>query len=326
MKKRLGVIMDPISTIKPHKDTTLALLLAAQEFEFEIYYMELSDLSVSDGLPLGNARRIRVFDSNDRWFEFIDEKTTSTKLSNIDCIIMRKDPPFDMEYVFATYILELAQSQGVLVVNNPRSIRDCNEKLFTAWFPEICPPSLVTRNHAQLRKFLQLHSDIVVKPLDGMGGTSVFRIKPNDSNAEVIFETLTQLENNYCMAQKYLPEILNGDKRVLMINGKPAPFALARIPAEGELRGNLAAGGRGVPQPLSQSDLKICDRVSNELVRRGLIFVGLDIIGDRLTEINVTSPTCARELDPSLDINIGTTFMESIGKYLKTRQSRDAAK
>jgi glutathione synthase len=230
---------------------------------------------------------------------------------------MRKDPPFDMEYVFATYILELAQSQGAFVVNNPRSIRDCNEKLFTAWFPELCPPTLVTRSHSQLRDFLQLHNDIVVKPLDGMGGTSVFRIKPGDSNAGVIFETLTKLESNYCMAQKYLPAILEGDKRVLMVNGKPIPFSLARIPAAGELRGNLAAGGRGVPQPLSESDLKICERVSEELVQRGLLFVGLDIIGDQLTEINVTSPTCAREIDLNLDESVGTIFMEALKSHLQ---------
>lgn len=230
---------------------------------------------------------------------------------------MRKDPPFDMEYVFATYILELAQSQGAFVVNNPRSIRDCNEKLFTAWFPELCPPTLVTRSHNQLRGFLELHNDIVVKPLDGMGGTSVFRIKPGDSNAGVIFETLTKLESNYCMAQKYLPAILEGDKRVLMVNGKPIPFSLARIPAAGELRGNLAAGGRGVPQPLSESDLKICKRVSEELVQRGLLFVGLDIIGDRLTEINVTSPTCAREIDLNLNKSVGTIFMEALKSHLQ---------
>ena len=317
MKKRLGVIMDPISSIKPYKDTTLALLLAAQEFEFEILYMELSHLSVLDGSALADTRMIKLFDSNDKWFEFLDDGPSSTKLSDIDCIIMRKDPPFDMEYVFATYILELAQSQGAFVVNNPRSIRDCNEKLFTAWFPELCPPTLVTRSHNQLRGFLELHNDIVVKPLDGMGGTSVFRIKPDDSNAGVIFETLTKLESNYCMAQKYLPAILEGDKRVLMVNGKPIPFSLARIPAAGELRGNLAAGGRGVPKPLSESDLKICNRVSEELVQRGLLFVGLDIIGDRLTEINVTSPTCAREIDLNLDKSVGTIFMEALKSHLQ---------
>ena len=317
MKKRLGVIMDPISSIKPYKDTTLALLLAAQEFEFEILFMELSHLSVLDGSAIADTRIIKLFDSNDKWFEFLDDGLSSTKLSDIDCIIMRKDPPFDMEYVFATYILELAQSQGAFVVNNPRSIRDCNEKLFTAWFPELCPPTLVTRSHSQLRDFLQLHNDIVVKPLDGMGGTSVFRIKPGDSNAGVIFETLTKLESNYCMAQKYLPAILEGDKRVLMVNGKPIPFSLARIPAAGELRGNLAAGGRGVPQPLSESDLKICERVSEELVQRGLLFVGLDIIGDQLTEINVTSPTCAREIDLNLDESVGTIFMEALKSHLQ---------
>ena len=316
--------MDPITGIKPYKDTTLALLLAAQKFNYDIYYMEMSNLSLVDGAAFGKASRIEVYDSNDRWFQYIDnESTKNYLLSDFDCILMRKDPPFDMEYVIATYILEKAQLGGALVVNDPRSIRDCNEKLFTSWFPDLCPPTLVTRSKDQLQQFMEIHQDIVIKPLDGMGGTSVFRIRPNDSNANVIFETLTKLESNYCMAQRYLPQIENGDKRVIVVNGQPIEYALARIPAKGELRGNLAAGGRGVPQPLSEADLHICRRVGPELVKRGLLFVGLDIIGDKLTEINVTSPTCAREIDTFGEIQVGEILMAALEEILVHRSAHN---
>jgi len=225
---------------------------------------------------------------------------------------MRKDPPFDMEFVFATYILERAQVDGTLVVNDPRGIRDSSEKLFTAWFADLCPATLVTRSKQQLRAFLSEHQDIVVKPLDGMGGTSIFRVRADDGNASVIFETLTELEQRHCMAQVYLPAILEGDKRILMVDGEPIPYALARIPAAGELRGNLAAGGHGVAQELSATDRAICARVAPQLKARGLIFVGLDVIGDRLTEINVTSPTCAREIGAHADIDIGALLINGI--------------
>jgi glutathione synthase len=317
MKKRLGVIMDPITGIKPYKDTTLALLLAAQKFNYDIYYMEMSNLSLVDGSAFGKAIKMEVYDSNNCWFKYLDsDPAQNYLLSDFDCILMRKDPPFDMEYVFATYILEKAQLGGALVVNDPRSIRDCNEKMFTSWFPDLCPPTLVTRCKEQLHQFIKTHEDIVVKPLDGMGGSSVFRVQPQDSNANVIFETLTKLETNYCMAQKYIPQIESGDKRVIMVNGQPIPYALARIPAKGELRGNLAAGGQGVPQLLSEDDLHICKRVGPELIKRGLIFVGLDVIGDKLTEINVTSPTCAREIDAFGKIKIGEILMAAVEEML----------
>ncbi len=313
MSRRLGVIMDPIARINPKKDTTLALLLAAAARGFELYYMELRDLILRDGQVAAHWRPLVVHNSLEHWFDFTGPvDTTPQPLTGLDCVLMRKDPPFDMEFVFATYLLERAQAEGTLVVNDPRAIRDANEKLFTAWFADVCPPTLVARGIADLRAFLVEHGDIVVKPLDGMGGASVFRVRSDDSNASVIFETMTALEQRYCMAQRYLPEILQGDKRILIVDGEPLPYALARIPAAGELRGNLAAGGRGVAQLLTASDLAICARVAPELKRRGLLFVGLDVIGDRLTEINVTSPTCAREIEAQYDIDIGALLIDAI--------------
>ena len=320
MPRRLGVIMDPIARINPKKDTTLALLLAAAARGWELHYMEMSDLSLRDGRACARTRPLRVHAALDHWFDFDAPPSAELlALTALDCVLMRKDPPFDMEYVFATYMLERAQIDGTLVVNDPRSIRDASEKLFTAWFADVCPPTLVSRCIADLRAFLREHGDIVVKPLDGMGGASVFRVRGDDGNASVIFETITALEQRYCMAQRYLPAILEGDKRILVIDGEPLPYALARIPASGELRGNLAAGGHGVAQPLSASDRAIAERVAPELKRRGLIFVGLDVIGDRLTEINVTSPTCAREIEARYGINIGERLMQAIDARLPAR-------
>ena len=320
MSRRLGVVMDPIAKIKPHKDTTLALLLAAAERGWELHYMEMADLSLRDGRACARTRPLRVYDSHEHWFDLdAPRRAEPAPLAELDCLLMRKDPPFDMEYIFATYMLERAQADGTLVVNDPRSIRDASEKLFTAWFADVCPPTLVSRCIGDLRAFLREHADIVVKPLDGMGGASVFRVKQDDGNASVIFETITGLEQRYCMAQRYLPAILQGDKRILVIDGEAVPYALARIPASGELRGNLAAGGRGVPQPLSASDRAIAARVAPELKRRGLIFVGLDVIGDHLTEINVTSPTCAREIDAHYAVGIGARLMQAIEARLSAR-------
>ncbi|MCB1747456.1 MAG: glutathione synthase [Gammaproteobacteria bacterium] len=322
MTRRLGVIMDPIAGINPKKDTTLALLLAATRAGFALEYIEMGDLVLVDGRALAHTRPLVVHDSLEHWFDFGGPRSEQPRpLGELDCILMRKDPPFDMEFVFATYMLERAQADGALVVNDPRSIRDASEKLFTAWFAELCPPTLVTRNKANLRSFLAEHGDIVVKPLDGMGGASVFRVQAGDGNTSVIFETLTELESRYCMAQRYLPAILDGDKRVLVVDGEPVPYALARIPGQGELRGNLAAGGRGVAQPLSAADRAICARVAPELRRRGLLFVGLDVIGDRLTEINVTSPTCVREIEAAYDIDIGGLLMAAIERRLATRSA-----
>ena len=318
MTVRIGVIMDPISGINPKKDTTLALMLAAQKRGWDLHYMELADLRLRDGHALATSRRLRVYDDYTRWFEFIGEPV-SDELRRMDVILMRKDPPFDTEYIFATYLLERAQHAGSLVVNDPRTLRDANEKLFTAWFADVCPPTLVARRYSEIRAFLAEFGDIVVKPLDGMGGASVFRVQQGDANTGVILETLTAHESRFCMAQKYLPEIVDGDKRVLVIDGEPVPYALARIPPAGELRGNLAAGGRGEGRPLTARDREICARVGAELRARGLLFVGLDVIGDYLTEINVTSPTCVRELEAQFQIPIADRLMEAIARRLAER-------
>lgn len=315
MPIKLGVIMDPIAGIKPKKDTTLALLLAAQARGWLIEYMEMRDLALRDGQLLAAMRPLSVADDDEHWYAFKGE-AMRRPLTDLDVILMRKDPPFDTEYIFATYLLERAQSAGVLVVNDPRSLRDANEKLFTAWFADVCPPTLVARRHGEIRRFLEEFGDIVLKPLDGMGGSSIFRVRADDVNASVIMETLTAHESRYCMAQKYLPAIRDGDKRILVVDGAPVPYALARIPARGELRGNLAAGGRGEGRPLTARDREICACVGPELKRRGLLFVGLDVIGDHLTEINVTSPTCARELENQFGVKIADGLMQAIAARL----------
>ncbi len=315
MTIRLGVIMDPIGAINPKKDTTLTLLLAAQSMGWELHYMEMSDLALRDGHASATMRPLAVHDSTKHWHDFTGD-TARRQLSELDVILMRKDPPFDTEYIFATYLLERAQAEGALVVNDPRSLRDANEKLFTAWFADVCPPTLVARRQGELREFLAEHGDIVVKPLDGMGGSSIFRVREGDANTSVILETITAHETRFCMAQRYLPAILDGDKRILMIDGEPVPYALARIPAQGELRGNLAAGGRGEGRPLTPRDREICARVGPSLSARGLLFVGLDVIGEHLTEINVTSPTCARELEAQFGLHIGEQLMHAIARKL----------
>jgi len=315
MSVRLGVIMDPIDGINPKKDTTLTLLLAAQAMGWELHYMEMPDLTLRDGTASAAMRPLTVHDSTKHWYDFTGE-LTRRPLSTLDVILMRKDPPFDTEYIFATYLLERAQAEGTLVVNDPRSLRDANEKLFTAWFADVCPPTLVARRKQDIRGFLDEHGDIVVKPLDGMGGSSIFRIRQGDANTSVILETMTAYETRFCMAQRYLPAILDGDKRILVIDGEPIPYALARIPAQGELRGNLAAGGHGEGRPLTARDREICARVGPSLSARGLLFVGLDVIGDYLTEINVTSPTCARELEAQYGVRIGEQLMHVIARKL----------
>ena len=313
--KKLGVIMDPIADIHYEKDSTLAMLWEAKKREFEIYYFEMKDLFVRDGKAYGNSQRLSVFQDPQRWYAFDGAETV--ELSSLDIILMRKDPPFDSEYIYATYILELAEKQNVLVVNKPQSLRDANEKMFTTWFPECCPPSLVARDMAMLKAFHQEHRDIVCKPLDGMGGASVFHVKANDDNVSVILETLTQRQTRFIMAQKFIPEIEFGDKRILMINGEPIPFALARVPAKGEWRGNLAAGAKGVAQPLTTRDRAIAEKVGPVLRAKGLHFVGLDVIGNYLTEINVTSPTCIRELNEQCDLDIAQVLFAHLESLLR---------
>jgi glutathione synthase len=317
---RLGVIMDPIESISFKKDTTLEMLLQAQARGWELRYMEQSDLFVRDGQAWGRQRSLEVFRNPDKWFDFQDndEDKPPQPLADLDVILMRKDPPFDMEFVYTTYILELAQQQGTLIVNRPSALRDCNEKMYTSWFPDCTPATLVTRNYRELRNFLSEHGDIIVKPLDGMGGVSIFRIRTPDPNTGVILETITEHQSRFVMAQRFIPEIVDGDKRILMIDGEPVPYALARIPARGETRGNLAAGGRGEGVPLSESDLRICERVAPDLRSRGILFAGLDVIGSFLTEINVTSPTCVRELNEQFDLDIAGDLMRAIASKLTT--------
>ncbi|MGE0080489.1 MAG: glutathione synthase, partial [Thiohalomonadaceae bacterium] len=303
MTLALGVVMDPIGSVKFHKDSTLAMLLSAQARGFELHYMEMADLALRDGVAMGRPRPLRVMADPGHWFELGEPR--ERPLGELDVILMRKDPPFDMEYIYATYILEQAERDGAWVINRPASLRDANEKVFATRFPDLMPPSLVTRDAADIRRFAAEHGTAVIKPLGGMGGASVFKLADGDENAGVIIETLTGRGAHYVMVQRFVPEITRGDKRILLIDGEPVPYALARVPAAGEFRGNLAAGGSGTGVPLSDRDRAICARVAPLLRDMGLVFVGLDVIGDYLTEINVTSPTCIRELDAQFGLDIG---------------------
>ena len=318
MTIKLGVVMDPIATIKPKKDSTLAMLLAAQKRGWQLHYMTQNDLFMRDGHAFGVMRGVAVYDDTHRWFE-LNGSATATPLAELDVILMRKDPPFDMEYIYSTYLLENAESHGVLVVNKPQSLRDANEKMFTSWFPQCCPPTLVSRNYSQLRNFLNEQHDIILKPLDGMGGMSIFRVSTTDPNVSVIMETLTQHQQRYIMAQRYIPDVSAGDKRILMVDGTPVPYALARIPAPGETRGNLAAGGSGVGVALTARDRWIATQVGDLLRKKGLLFVGLDVIGEFLTEINVTSPTCIRELDQLYGLDIAGMLLNVIADRVRQR-------
>lgn len=314
MTRKIGIVMDPVQAINTKKDSSFAMLLAAQARGWQIFYMQQADLVLRDGQVLASMAALTVQDDPYDWYQLGDAQIAP--LHSLDAILMRKDPPFDMEYIYSTYLLEQAQSQGVLIVNDPQSLRDANEKLFTAWFPQCCPPTLVTRQKALMREFQKQHGDIIIKPLDGMGGASIFRVMQGDPNFSVIVETLTENGSKSVMVQQYLPAIKEGDKRILLINGEPVPYALARIPADGETRGNLAAGGRAEGRELTERDRWICAQVGPKLREKGLIFVGLDVIGDYLTEINVTSPTCIRELDRLYGLNIAGDLMTAIEKHL----------
>ena len=311
---KLGIVMDPISQVKVAKDSSMAMMFEAQKRGYEIYYMEMKDLYLEQGQCRASSQKIKVFDDANHWYELSEPEDIA--VSELDAVLMRKDPPFDTEFIYATYMLERAESEGTLIVNKPQSLRDCNEKLFTAWFSELTPRTLVTRSSEKIRQFHQEQQDIIIKPLDGMGGASIFRIKAQDANVGVIIETLTNHGEQYAMVQEYMPEIVDGDKRIIIVNGEPMPYCLARIPAQGETRGNLAAGGRGVARPLSYSDRAIAEAIGPELKKRGLFFVGLDVIGDKVTEINVTSPTCIREIEAAYDINISAKLMDAIEETL----------
>ncbi|MFV0575245.1 MAG: glutathione synthase [Vibrio sp.] len=315
---KIGIVMDPISSINIKKDSSFAMLLEAQSRGWEIHYMEMADLHLEQGKAFADTKIVKLFDDKNKWYEFESEQTI--ELAELDAVLMRKDPPFDTEYIYATYILERAEIEGTLIVNKPQSLRDCNEKLFTAWFPELTPTTLVTRKASQIKAFREKHGDVILKPLDGMGGTSIFRVKQDDPNVSVIIETLTNNGSNYAMAQTFVPDISNGDKRILVVDGEPMPYCLARIPAKGETRGNLAAGGRGEARPLSDTDWKIAQAVAPTLKEKGLIFVGLDVIGDKLTEINVTSPTCIKEIEAAFDISITGKLMDAIERRVAERK------
>ncbi|AIR88394.1 glutathione synthase [Pseudomonas cremoricolorata] len=317
MSVRLGIVMDPIASISYKKDSSLAMLLAAQARGWSLFYMEQRDLYQGEGKARARMRPLKVFADPTRWFELGEEQDST--LDELDVVLMRKDPPFDMEFIYSTYLLEQAEADGVLVVNRPQSLRDCNEKLFATLFPQCTAPTLVSRRADVIREFAARHGDVILKPLDGMGGASVFRHRQGDPNLSVILETLTLHGQQQIMAQAYLPAIVDGDKRILMIDGEPVPYCLARIPASGETRGNLAAGGRGEARPLTERDRWIAAQVGPTLREKGLLFVGLDVIGDSLTEINVTSPTCIREIDAAFGLDIGGQLMDAIACQLKPR-------
>ncbi len=315
----LAVVMDPIADVKYAKDSTLAMLWAAAADGFDLLYLELGDLWLRDGVACGRARPLKVFKDENCWFELGEPETM--RLGDIDVILMRTEPPFDTEYIYSTYILERAEDQGALVVNRPRGLRDMNEKVYTAWFPQCCAPTLITRDMGDMHAFLSEYSKIVCKPLHGMGGRSIFVIEHGDKNANVVFETLTNYGHQFAIVQRYLPEIVTtGDSRVLLVDGEPMPFALARIPSSSDNRGNLAAGATGVGRPLNERDRFLAAQIGPRLAEQGMLFVGLDVIGDFVTEINVTSPTGIRELDKQFGIDIASALIAAIRRRLEARR------
>jgi glutathione synthase len=329
MNLTVAVLMDPIGAIHPEKDTTLALLLEAQRRGHALRYMRQGDLAVHDGVAWARLASLEVRDDTSDWFT-LDEARWQPLADGIDLVLARKDPPFDTQFLYDTLVLDLAARTGVRVINNPQALRDFNEKLAAQWFPQCCAPALVARDRGELRRFAREHGEIVLKPLDGMGGRGIFRSRGDDPNLNSILETLAGDDRRFVMAQKFIPEISRGDKRILMVNGEPVPYALARIPQGTDFRGNLAAGGRGVGQPLSDRDRWIAAEVGPELVRRGILFAGLDVIGDYLTEVNVTSPTCARELDAQFGLNIAGMVFDAIEAGIRnpapvTRRDRTPA-
>ena len=311
---KIGIVMDPIGSITPKKDSSFAMLLEATRRNAEIHYFEQQDLRMLCGIARGRSTLLSVQENPDNWFRFGDQQDID--LGDLDVILMRKDPPFDMEYVYTTYILDRAQEAGALVVNAPQALRDINEKAYTGWFPECTPDTLITRSMADMKSFLVDHGRIVVKPLDGMGGRSIFVIQGGDNNANVVFETLTDYGQRFAMAQAYIPEIKLGDKRILIVDGEAVPYALARIPTDDDNRGNIVAGATTKGQKLSAADRRICAQVGPVLREHGVLFAGIDVIGDFMTEVNVTSPTGIRELDSEFDLNIAGLMFDSIESRL----------
>ena len=317
----VGFVLDPISALHIKKDSSVAMILAAQARGWRVYYIEQLAMSLAEGRVIASVQALNLDLNQQPWYTLGEPVTMN--LAELDAIFMRKDPPFDINYIYSTYLLERLEEQGVLIVNKPRSLRDCNEKLFATNFPQCCPPLMVSADQSRLKSFHEQYEDVIYKPLDGMGGSSIFRARPQEHNLSVILETLTGHGNRPIMAQKYLPEIARGDKRILLVDGEPVPFCLARVPAKGETRGNLAAGGQGIVQELTARDRWIVDQVADELKKRGLIFFGLDVIGDYLTEVNVTSPTCIREIDRDAGTDIGGLLMNAVAVRLENAGRSD---
>ncbi|MEW9797193.1 glutathione synthase [Alteromonas sp. CYL-A6] len=322
MHYSLGVVMDPIAAIKPHKDTSFAMMLEAQRRGAELLYFELGDLYIDNGKAMGVARPVSVTDTDKDFYSLGEAR--HVELGSVDVLLMRKDPPFDSQFLYATHILSLAKDDGALVVNHPRALRDFNEKLFTSYFPEHIPDTLVTSKASLVREFHARHKNVICKPLDGMGGASIFHVREDGANLGVIIETLTDHGKRFMMVQRYLPEIKDGDKRVLIVDGEVVPYCLARLPSKGESRGNLAAGGTGRPQPASDSDIALAQAIAPMLKAHDILFVGLDVIGDKITEINITSPTCVREIEAQYDINIMAILFDAIERRLATRSASPA--
>lgn len=314
---RVAIIMDPIESVQTYKDTSFRLALEAQARGHAVFYLEMKDMFIARGTAMARVYPLTVRDQAHEFYTLGEPHMEA--LGAFDIVLMRKDPPFDIEFVYATHMLDLAARDGALVVNRPQSLRDCSEKLFTAWFPSLIPDTLVSRDADQIRAFYEKHKDIILKPLDGMGGASIFRVDSSGANLGVIIETLTAYGRRFAMVQEYLPAISEGDKRILIINGEPVPYALARVPSAGETRGNLAAGGTGRPQPLSESDFALARAVGPVLREKGLYLVGLDVIGDRITEINVTSPTCMREIENTYNINIAGQLFTALEAELSEK-------
>ena len=314
---KIAFVVDPLDDFKIHKDSTYAMMREAAARQHDLHVLQQGDLAWHHGNVTGHARRLRLTGDRQAWYRV--EAPQTTPLREFDAVLMRKDPPFDMEYVYSTYLLELAQAQGARVFNDPRAIRDCNEKMTIARFPQFTAPTLVTRDADLIRQFLAEHGDIILKPLDGMGGASVFRVHSKDPNLNVIIETVTHDGRRTVMAQRFIPEIADGDKRVLLIDGKPVPYALARIPKAGETRGNLAAGATGVARELTPRDREIATALAPQLNAQGLLLVGLDVIGDYLTEVNVTSPTCFQEITQQTGCNVAGMMLDALERAVERR-------
>jgi glutathione synthase len=315
MTLKLGIVMDPIESINIKKDTTFAMMLEAQKRDYEIYYMQIGDLYINNGEPRALVTRIQVQEKTSDYYSVLSQDDIC--LGDLSVLLMRKDPPVDSQFIYATHIFSLAKDLGTLVVNDPQALRDFNEKLFISLYSKYIPPTLVTSNKSRIKAFHTKHKDIIVKPLDGMGGTSIFRVKEDAVNLGVISEIITSNESVHAMVQAYMPEIKLGDKRILLVGSEVIPYCLARLPTGSETRGNLAAGGTPVPQRVSQEDMKVAQAIANDMPSRGILFVGLDMIGNKVTEINITSPTCVREIEAAFDVNICSKLFDAIEKRLQ---------